>query len=193
MLKNLATTIVTSGVMFLIWGTSPMVPLTTAPQTAIASGKPTFQTITAENIRRTTHIVSSRSTAALGFDTPLVRIYLPRTDSSAYAVVTFDTPGFLTQADNPLNSNWSAAGTTINCMRMKSVLSAQVELRLLHTPGQRRRTDPVPAQNCHSYHPFRKGGQQPGGDHQRPLGDLYRSKYPRYGIFAKQHRSGSRL
>ncbi len=110
MLKHLATMIVIGGVVFLMWGISPMVPLTVASQTAKASGKPAFQTMIAENVRRTTHIVSSRSTAALGFNIPLLRVYLPRIDNSAYAVVTFDTPRLFKASGQPVEFELERGG-----------------------------------------------------------------------------------
>lgn len=94
--KHLTNMIVMGGMVFLMWGTtSIMFPFAAATPPANGLGKPIFQTVTAKNVRIATHIVSSRSTAVFGFNTPVVRIYLPRIDNSAYAIIKFDEPKLL--------------------------------------------------------------------------------------------------
>ena len=72
--------------------------------------KPAFQTVTSDAVREAIQIVSSRSTAAFGLNTPLVRIYLPRIDNSAYAVVTFDKPQLMNQRGQPVAHELERAG-----------------------------------------------------------------------------------
>ena len=92
MLKQILTGIILIiGLVFSIWGKQPAA----GSHLAKESKKPIFQTVMPTTVREAIHIVSSRSTAAFGFNTPLVRIYLPRIDNSAYTIIKFDKPQLL--------------------------------------------------------------------------------------------------
>ena len=92
MLRQILTgIIVISAIVISVWGKQPEA-LSPLEKTSI---QPAFQTVTPTTVQGAIHIVSSRSTAALGFNTPLIRIYLPRIDNSAYAIIKFDEPKLL--------------------------------------------------------------------------------------------------
>ena len=99
MLKQILTGIIL--IIFLLffnWGKQPIA----GSHHANTSVKPAFQTVTYDAVREMLQIVSSRSTASFGFNTPLVRIYLPRIENSAYAVVTFDKPQLMDTRGKPV-------------------------------------------------------------------------------------------
>ncbi len=92
MSKQLLTVIILiSGMVFSTWENQSVA----SSRLAKASKQPTFHIVTPPNVQKSTQIVSSRSTAAFGFNAPLVRIYLPRIDNSTYAVIEFDEPMLL--------------------------------------------------------------------------------------------------
>ena len=57
--------------------------------------KPTFKTITADELRAAVKVISGRSSALFGFNAPSVEVHLPRIDNSAYVVDKWDTPKLL--------------------------------------------------------------------------------------------------
>ena len=76
----------------LLWAQPSKKELTSTPRYMGQPAKPVFETATPEAVSEAIHVVSSRSTAVFGFNTPVVRIYLPRIENSAYAIIEFDEP-----------------------------------------------------------------------------------------------------
>lgn len=66
--------------------------LTTVPRFMKDAVEPVFKTVDFQAVVDDIKIVSSRSTAIFGFNTPEVVLYMPRIGNSAYAVVQFDDP-----------------------------------------------------------------------------------------------------
>ena len=63
------------------------------------AAEPSFVRLTAEALQDQVQVISRRSFAAFGFNTPGVKMHLPRCDNSVYAVVEF-SPARLVAADD---------------------------------------------------------------------------------------------
>jgi len=66
--------------------------LLASPKQARDVVEPTFESFSRERLLEEIDVVSSRSYAVYGFNTPEVQVLLPRCDNSAYAQVEFDEP-----------------------------------------------------------------------------------------------------
>ncbi len=65
------------------------------PKYAAKDLKPAFKTITADELRASVKVISGRSSALFGFNSPAVEVHLPRIDNSVYVVDKWDTPKLL--------------------------------------------------------------------------------------------------
>jgi hypothetical protein len=68
----------------------------------VASVKADFRTFTEQQLRKEIAIVSARSYAVFGYNTPEVRIKLPQVSNSAYASIELADPTVLNEAGQPV-------------------------------------------------------------------------------------------
>lgn len=72
--------------------------LTATPKFVEESVKPSFRSFTEAQLRAETKIASARSYAVFGYNTPEVRLKLPRVSNSAYSTIEFSPATLVNQA-----------------------------------------------------------------------------------------------
>jgi hypothetical protein len=80
----------------------PRAELTKAPKYLENAVKPAFRTFTEAQLRAEVQVIAARSHAMFGYNTPEVRIKLPRTGNSSYAQIEFGEATLLDAKGKPV-------------------------------------------------------------------------------------------